>query len=63
MARYHPRTPKLVVESQEVCIAFFFVGFLVENWVDLGGDSGGLGLKETRSFVDSSTETYAPLWC
>jgi hypothetical protein len=47
MARYHLRTPKLVVESQEVCIAFFFVGFLVENWVDLGGDSGGLGLKET----------------
>jgi hypothetical protein len=31
--------------------------FLVENQDDLGGDSGGLGLKETRPFVDSLTET------
>jgi hypothetical protein len=28
----------------------------VENQVDLGDDLGGLGLKEIRSFVDSSTE-------
>jgi hypothetical protein len=31
--------------------------FLVENQLDHGGDLGGLGLKETQSFVDSSTET------
>jgi hypothetical protein len=29
----------------------------VKNEVDLDGDLGGLGLKETRSFVDSSMET------
>jgi hypothetical protein len=28
----------------------------VENQFDLGGNSGGLGLKEIRSFVDSSME-------
>jgi hypothetical protein len=31
--------------------------FVVENQDDLGGDSRGLGLKETRPFVDSLTET------
>jgi hypothetical protein len=30
-----------------------------ENRVGLGGNLGGLGLKETRLFLSSSTETYA----
>jgi hypothetical protein len=32
-------------------------GFILENRVDRGGNSGDLGLKETRSFVESSMET------
>jgi hypothetical protein len=31
-------------------------GLIVKNWVGLGGNLGGLGLKETRPFVNSSTE-------
>jgi hypothetical protein len=29
----------------------------VKNWVGLGGNLGGLGLKEIRSFMGSSMET------
>jgi hypothetical protein len=32
------------------------VGFGQRGW-------NGLGLRGTRSFVDTSTETYASLWC
>jgi hypothetical protein len=35
------------VKSQEVCIALLFMGIDSENRVDLGGNMGGLGLKET----------------
>jgi hypothetical protein len=57
MARHHSRAPKLVVESWEVCIALLFMGIdsgepnltLVVIW-------RGLGLRGTRSFVDTSTE-------
>jgi hypothetical protein len=31
----------------------------VKNWVGLGGNLGGLGLKETRPFMGNSTETLA----
>jgi hypothetical protein len=39
--------PRIVVESREVCIALLIVGIDSEHWVDLGGNFGGLGLKET----------------
>jgi hypothetical protein len=46
-----------VVDSQKVCIALLFLGIDSEHRVDLGDNLGGLGLKETRLFVSSSTET------
>jgi hypothetical protein len=49
----------IVVKSWEVCIALLFVGIDSENWVDLGGNLGGLGLKETWLFVSTSIETWA----
>jgi hypothetical protein len=49
----------IAVESPEVCIAFLFVGFDSEHRVGLGGNLGGLGLKETRLFVSTSMETLA----
>jgi hypothetical protein len=39
--------PRIVVESREVCIALLIVGIDSEHWVGLGGNFGGLGLKET----------------
>jgi hypothetical protein len=44
-----------MVESREVCIVLLFVGIDSEHWVDLGGNLGGLGLKETRLFVVGQT--------
>jgi hypothetical protein len=35
------------------------MGIDSEHRVDLGGNLGGLWLKDTRLFVSSSTETYA----
>jgi hypothetical protein len=49
----------MVVESQKVCIALLFVGIDIEHRVGLGGNLGGLGLKETFLFVSTSTEIYA----
>jgi hypothetical protein len=49
--------PRIVVESQEVCIALLFVGIDSENRVDLGGKLGGLDLKEAWLSVSSSMET------
>jgi hypothetical protein len=46
-----------VVESWEVCIALLFMGIDSEHRVGLGGNLRGLGLKETRLFMDFSTET------
>jgi hypothetical protein len=46
----------IVVESQEVCIALLFMGIDSEHRVGLGGNLGGLWLKETRLFVSTSTE-------
>jgi hypothetical protein len=46
----------IVVKSQEVCIALLFVGIDSRHWVGVGGNSGGLGLKETLLFMSSSTE-------
>jgi hypothetical protein len=51
--------PRIVVESQEVCIALLFVRIDSEHRVCLGGNLEGLGLKETSLFVSSSMETYA----
>jgi hypothetical protein len=48
--------PRIVVKSRELCIAILFVGIDSENRVGLGGNLGGLGVKETRLFVHSSTE-------
>jgi hypothetical protein len=48
---------KIVVESREVCIALLFMGIDSEHRVGLGGNLRGLGLKETRLFMDFSTET------
>jgi hypothetical protein len=48
--------PRIVVKSRELCIALLFVGIDSDNLVDLGGNLGGLGLKETRLFVSISTE-------
>jgi hypothetical protein len=39
------------VKSQKVYIALIFVVIDSENRVDLGGNLGGLGLKETQLFV------------
>jgi hypothetical protein len=39
--------PRIVVESLEVCIALLIVGIDSEHRVGLGGNFGGLGLKET----------------
>jgi hypothetical protein len=36
-----------MVDSREVCIALLFVEIDSENRVGLGGNLGGLGLKET----------------
>jgi hypothetical protein len=47
----------IVVESQKVCIALLLIGIDSEDRVGLGGNLGGLGLKETQLFLSSSTET------
>jgi hypothetical protein len=47
-----------VVESREVCIFLLFRGIDSEHWVGLGGNLGGLGLKETWLFVSASMETW-----
>jgi hypothetical protein len=47
----------IVVKSQKVCIALLFVGISSEHRIGLGGNLGGLGLKETRLCVSSSMET------
>jgi hypothetical protein len=44
--------PRIVVESWNVCIAFLFMGIDSEHRVVLGGNLGGLWLKETRLFVN-----------
>jgi hypothetical protein len=49
--------PRLVVKSQEVCIILLFVGIDSKNQVGLGGNLGGIGLKETWLLVRSSMET------
>jgi hypothetical protein len=49
--------PRIVVKSWEVCSALLFVGIDSGNRVDLGGNLGGLGLKETRLFMNTSMET------
>jgi hypothetical protein len=49
--------PRIVIESQEVCIILLFMRIDSEHQVGIGGNLGGLGLKETRLFVSSSTET------
>jgi hypothetical protein len=46
------------MKSQKVCIVLLFMGIDSENWVTLGGNLGGLGLKETRLFVSTSTKTH-----
>jgi hypothetical protein len=46
-----------MVESQKVCITLLFMQIDSEHWVGLGGNLGGLGLKETRLFVSNSMET------
>jgi hypothetical protein len=47
------------MKSQKVCIVLLFMGIDSENWVTLGGNLGGLGLKETQLFVSTSTKTHA----
>jgi hypothetical protein len=49
--------PRIVVKSRKVCIALLFGGIDSENRVGLGGNLGGLGLKETQLFVSTSMET------
>jgi hypothetical protein len=57
MARHRPGTPKLVVESREVCISLLFMGIdSGESNLNLVVVQRGLGLRETWSFVDTSTE-------
>jgi hypothetical protein len=56
MARCRLEAPKECGESWEVCIALPFVRIDSEHQVGLGGNLRGLGLKETRLFVSSSTE-------
>jgi hypothetical protein len=46
-----------MVKSREVCIALLFVGIDSENQVSLGGNLGGLGLKEIWLFVSILMET------
>jgi hypothetical protein len=46
-----------VVKSWEACIALLFMGIDSENWVGLGGNLGGLWLKETQLFMSYSIET------
>jgi hypothetical protein len=45
------------MKYRKVCIAFLFMGIDRENQVGLCDILGGLGLKEIRLFVSSSTET------
>jgi hypothetical protein len=49
--------PRIVVESCKVYIALLFVGIDSEYRVDPDSNLRGLGLKETRFFVSTSTET------
>jgi hypothetical protein len=44
--------PRIVVESREVCITHLFVGIDSEHRVGLGGNLGGLGLKETPTLCE-----------
>jgi hypothetical protein len=48
--------PRIVVESQKVCISLLFVGIGSEHRVGLGGHLGELWLKEIQLFVSTSTE-------
>jgi hypothetical protein len=48
--------PRIVVESREFCITLLFVGIDSEHQVGLGGNLGGLGVRETHLFMSSSTE-------
>jgi hypothetical protein len=48
---------KIVVESREVYITLLFMRIDSEHQVDLGGNMGGLGLKESRLFVSTTMET------
>jgi hypothetical protein len=48
---------RIVVKSQEVCIALLFVINYSENQFDLGDDLVELGLKEIWPFMNTSTET------
>jgi hypothetical protein len=48
--------PRIVVESQEVCITLLFMRIDSEHRVGIDGNLGWLGLKETQLFVSSSTE-------
>jgi hypothetical protein len=48
---------RIIVESREVYIALLFMRIDSEDWlVGLGGNLGGLRLKEIQLFVNSSTE-------
>jgi hypothetical protein len=49
--------PMIVVESWKACVALIFVGIDSEHQVSLGGNLGGLRLKETWFFVSTLTET------
>jgi hypothetical protein len=51
--------PRIMMKSQKVYIVLFFMGIDSENRADLGGNLGGIWLKETRLFVSTSTEMYA----
>jgi hypothetical protein len=55
--------PRLWLSHGKFVLSSSSCRFLVENQVELGGDLGGLGLKETRSFVDFLMETWTSLWC
>jgi hypothetical protein len=57
MARVARELPRIVVKSREVCIVLLFMRIDSENQAGLCNNLGGLGLKETRLFVSSSTET------
>jgi hypothetical protein len=48
--------PRIVVKYREVYIALLFVVIDSEHQVSLDGNLGGLGLKEIRLFVSSSTD-------
>jgi hypothetical protein len=47
----------IVVESQKDYITLLFVRIDSEHRIGLGGNLGGLGLKEIRLFVSTSMET------